>query len=233
MSEAHILADVSQEHPQLGVEASGWCHSAAKRAFDLLCAVPVLISALPLMLLIAAVVKLTSEGPVLFRHRRVGVEGKEFSLLKFRTMAHQRREAGPAVTRAGDPRVTPAGRLLRKWKLDELPQLINVVRGEMSLVGPRPDSAEYLDALPSEYRRVLRLRPGITGAATVQLRHEEQLLAEIPPEQLVHFYVGTLLPRKVRLDLEYATRASFRTDMALLFRTFAAIAAPASAHYPG
>jgi lipopolysaccharide/colanic/teichoic acid biosynthesis glycosyltransferase len=230
MSEAQIIGDVSRECLQLDVETSGWCHSAAKRTFDLLCAVPVLVAALPLMLVVALVVKLTSAGPVLFRHNRIGLDGKEFSLLKFRTMTHKRREPGPAVTRAGDLRITPAGRLLRKWKLDELPQLINVVRGDMSLVGPRPDSAEYLNALPSEYRRILRLRPGITGAATVQMRHEEELLAGIPPEQLLPFYVGTLLPRKVRLDLEYASRASFWTDMALLFRTFAAIAAPAPSH---
>jgi lipopolysaccharide/colanic/teichoic acid biosynthesis glycosyltransferase len=233
MSEAQIIAGISREHPQPEVETSLWCHSAGKRAFDLLCAVPVLVAAMPVMLVIAAVVKLTSDGPVLFRHRRLGVDGKEFSLLKFRTMTYKRRATGPAVTRAGDPRITPAGRLLRKWKLDEWPQLINVVRGDMSLVGPRPDAAEYLNTLPPEYRRVLRLRPGITGAATIRLRHEEELLATVPIERLQEFYVTTLLPRKVRLDLEYATQASFFTDLALLFRTFAAIAAPASSHHSG
>jgi len=202
---------------------SAWCVSGAKRGFDFVLAGAMLTALAPAMLLIALLVRLSSRGPVLFRQRRVGQGGEVFWLLKFRTMAYQPLDPGLAVTRSGDSRITRVGRWLRKSKLDELPQLVNVISGDMSLVGPRPDVPEYYQLLDSACREVLRLRPGLTGAASIQFRNEEELLAQVPPAELVSFYTGTLLPRKVRTDLAYARRASLFTDLGILFRTAGAI----------
>jgi lipopolysaccharide/colanic/teichoic acid biosynthesis glycosyltransferase len=131
---------------------------------------------------------------------------------------------GPGVTQTGDLRVTRIGRVLRKWKLDELPQLLNVLRGEMSLVGPRPDLPEFIAELDAASRSNLALlAPGITGWATLHFRHEEELLASAPPESLRTFYVQQVLPKKVALDLEYASRATFFGDFMILLRTVSAI----------
>jgi lipopolysaccharide/colanic/teichoic acid biosynthesis glycosyltransferase len=200
-----------------------WSRSTGKRLFDLVFAGFFLLLTWPLMVLAALLIKCTSPGPVFFRQMRAGQDGKTFQLLKFRSMTHGRRDAGPGVTRQGDPRIFPAGRWLRKWKVDELPQFINVLRGEMSLVGPRPDLPEYLDLLSSDQREVLLLRPGITGAATVRFRHEEELLAQVPPDELQQFYVYRILPEKVRLDLEYARQASWFGDVRIILQTVGVI----------
>lgn len=202
---------------------SPWTVSAGKRAFDLACAVPLALVTLPLMACIAVAIRLSSPGPVLFRQRRCGREGHKFELLKFRTMHHRRKQMGPGVTRAGDTRVTRIGRLLREWKLDELPQFFNVLSGDMSMVGPRPDLAEYLAHLPPQLRGLLHLRPGITGWATLWYRNEEQTLANVPAGRLNDFYVRALLPRKARLDWAYAQRATLWTDVSVLARTVLAI----------
>jgi lipopolysaccharide/colanic/teichoic acid biosynthesis glycosyltransferase len=136
----------------------------------------------------------------------------------------QNQAAGaPCVTASGDRRITAAGRVLRRWKLDELPQLINVVRGEMSFVGPRPDVAEYIATLQADQREVLALRPGLTGLATLRYRHEEQLLSEAPAGELKDFYCSRVLPDKVRIDLDYSRRASLCADLGILTRTLTAI----------
>lgn len=206
-------------------EASGaisnWCSAPGKRALDLLCTIPALVALAPVMLLVGAVVKVTSGSPVLFRQKRFGRKEREFECIKFRTMTPS---TGVGVTQSGDARVTRVGRILRKWKLDELPQLINVVCGDMSLVGPRPDLPEFIVELdPSRRRRLALLTPGITGWATLKFRHEEELLAEVPPPELRSFYVHEVLPRKSDLDLEYASRASLRGDLQILLRTITAI----------
>ena len=203
--------------PSPELEISRWCHSVAKRTFDLACAVPALLLGLPLMLIIAVVIRVTSKGPVLFRQNRVGRDGREFELLKFRTMTHG--TGGPGITARGDGRITPVGRALRDSKMDELPQLFNVISGDMSLVGPRPDLQEIWSELPAEQRKVLTLRPGLTGWATLHFRHEEELLAQIPPQDLRDYYIKTLLPQKVQLDLEYARKARFLSDLLILFRS--------------
>lgn len=190
---------------------------------DLMGALILIPAAIPPMGLIALLIKATSPGPVFFRQRRLGKGGPVFELLKFRTMHHGRREAGSGLTRRGDSRITPVGRLLRRCKLDELPQLFNVLRGEMSLVGPRPDLPAYFEGLNGEQRRVLDLAPGLTGAASLKFRNEEALLAQVAPEQLETFYVKTLLPQKIGLELEYARNASVFTDVAMLLRTAAAV----------
>ncbi len=183
----------------------------------------VLGATLPLFALIAALIKLTSDGPILFRQSRVGRGGREFELLKFRTMTYTKHKRGPGLTRAGDTRVTRVGRWLRRWKLDELPQLINVLRADMSLVGPRPDLAEFWDELQPTDQHVLSLVPGITGWATLHFRNEEKLLAEIPEERVRQYYLSEILPRKVDLDLHYAAKATFAKDLLILFQTCMAI----------
>ena len=172
------------------------------------------------MVMLALVVKASSRGPFLFRQNRVGRNGEEFPLLKFRTMYYRsRNNVGPLVTRSGDTRVTPVGRWLRKWKLDELPQLVNVLKGEMSLVGHRPDMLEYMQTLTGKDRNIQYFRPGITSPASLRFRNEEQELAKVPPEEMEQFYVSNLLPQKVRMDLEYAKRATFLSDCGILLRT--------------
>jgi lipopolysaccharide/colanic/teichoic acid biosynthesis glycosyltransferase len=133
--------------------------------------------------------------------------------------AHSGDNSGPLVTRSGDSRVTPVGRWLRKWKLDELPQLVNVLKGEMSLVGHRPDMLKYMETLTGQDRNILYFRPGITSPASLKFRNEEQEVAKVPAEQMEHFYVSNLLPQKIRMDLDYEERATFLTDCRILLQT--------------
>ena len=201
---------------------SAWCTSLGKRIFDIVLATIFLALGLPLML-VASLAVLTSSGPVFFRSDRVGQEGKRIRILKFRTMRH-RKELGVQLTRRGDERVTKAGRFMRRWKIDELPQFINVVRGDMSLVGPRPDSAEFLNTLPSSIRSALTsLKPGITSVATLRFRSEEDILGQVPESELTRFYVRTLLPEKAGTDLEYASHANMLTDVKVLLQTLLAV----------
>jgi lipopolysaccharide/colanic/teichoic acid biosynthesis glycosyltransferase len=207
----------------MGVLVGRWSCSLGKRLFDLCVAIPFLLVSLPVMMVAAVMVKCASPGPALFRQDRVGRNGRIFQVLKFRTMVHGKRNVGPRVTQQGDSRIFPAGRWLRKWKLDELPQFFNVVRGEMSLVGPRPDLPDYMATLGEEQREILCLRPGIAGSATLQFRHEEDLLAQVPPQELAHFYTSRILPEKIRIDLAYARQESLWSDITILFRTVGTI----------
>lgn len=172
----------------------------------------------PLLLVLAAAVWIDSGPPVLFRHRRVGRAGRTFEVLKFRSMYVD--HGGPQITRSGEARITRVGGVLRRWKLDELPQLWNVLRGEMSLVGPRPEVPEYVNAGDPLWQRVLAVRPGITDPASVAFRNEEEVLAGV--EDVDSFYREVLLPRKLSLSAQYLERRSFRSDVAVLFRTVAA-----------
>jgi lipopolysaccharide/colanic/teichoic acid biosynthesis glycosyltransferase len=173
----------------------------------------------PLLLAIAIAIRIASGKPVIFRQWRTGRFGREFLLLKFRTMSVQPANKGIGVTRDGDPRVTAIGRLLRRSKLDELLQLVNVLRGEMSLVGPRPDLKEFWQQSSADASQALRLTPGLTSPASIAFRNEERLLAYVSPEQMTKFYVERLLPAKAKIDLEYAVGASFRTDCSVLLQT--------------
>jgi lipopolysaccharide/colanic/teichoic acid biosynthesis glycosyltransferase len=202
---------------------SAWNFSPGKRLLDVAISATGLVLVLPLMGVIAVAVRVTSSGPVLFRQRRVGKDGKLFEILKFRTMLHRPQGAGPGVTRRGDSRITATGKVLRRGKLDELPQLFNVLRGDMSLVGPRPDLAEFCQAVRPELQRVFTLRPGLTGWATLHFRDEEKLLAEVPEEQTPTYYVDHILSQKAQLDLDYAGRASFVGDLKIVLRTLAGI----------
>ncbi len=198
---------------------SPWNHSLGKRVLDILVSSLFILICLPLAAVAAILVAVTSAGPILFRQTRMGENGQPFQLLKFRTMSNNASQAGPGVTRKGDPRITSVGRLLRKCKLDELPQLLNVLRGDMSLVGPRPEVPEFSQALAPEHRSLLTLRPGLTGWATIRFRNEEELLAAVPPEDLVSYYRDTVMRQKAELDLAYAERATFGGDLGILGRT--------------
>lgn len=167
----------------------------------------------------AAIVVLTSGLPVVFRQTRMGEKGRTFELLKFRSMTIRRDQSGPGVTRSGDSRITPVGRFLRRFKLDELPQLLNVLKGDMSIVGPRPDLPEFCQALGPEHRALFSLKPGLTGSATLEFRHEEKLLADVPEKDLEDHYVRTVLPQKAELDLAYAERATLWSDLGIILRT--------------
>lgn len=186
-----------------------------KRCLDLVVAALGLALLVPVLVVVAIAIRCSSPGPVFFCQRRVGRGGVPFRLYKFRTMRHD--TGGASITAAGDPRITSIGRFLRHWKLDELPQLLNVLRGEMSLVGPRPEVARYVRLDDPEQQRVLSVRPGVTGASQITFRNEEALLArQSDPES---YYVTTLLPAKLALDLEYLRHASLRRDLRLLVQT--------------
>lgn len=197
-------------------EFTDWPLSKRKRIFDVLASASLLLILTPLMLLIALLIKSTSRGPVLFCRGRVGHHGQIFPMLKFRSMVHGC--DGPQLTCKGDERVTFVGKILRKFKLDELPQVINVLQGHMSMVGPRPHLPEVFAFRP-EYEQFLRLRPGITGAATVRFHREEETLKPMPWAELRQFYIDTILPEKVRMEMEYARGASFWTDLRLIVMT--------------
>jgi lipopolysaccharide/colanic/teichoic acid biosynthesis glycosyltransferase len=190
-----------------------------KRLFDILVSLLLLLLFSPFLLVLCLVVKLSSPGPVFFRQQRVGKDGVHFQLLKFRSMYINK--SGPAVTAGNDRRITPVGRWLRKLKLDELPQLFNVLRGEMSLVGPRPEVQKYVDHYTEEQRQVLSVRPGITGVSQIEYRDEEKLLAGRDDVEM--FYISTVLPAKLSLDLQYVRQHSFWGDLVLLLRTALAI----------
>lgn len=197
---------------------SNWCPSAGKRWMDIVAATVGLLMLSPVISVIAFAIAINSGRPVLFRQQRVGRNGLVFHLLKFRTMTTTTKD-GAGLTRDGDSRVTGIGRWLRKRKLDELPQLFNVLKGEMTLVGPRPDLEEFWSRASAEDRRVLELKPGITGAASLAFCDEERLLAQVSPERLTSFYLGEVLPKKARIDGEYARRATLRSDCAILLKT--------------
>ncbi|HOO19987.1 MAG TPA: sugar transferase, partial [Kiritimatiellia bacterium] len=172
----------------------------------------------PVMLAVAAAVRLSSPGPVLYVQDRVGRQGRLFRCAKFRTM-RVGADAGGSVTTATDSRITPVGRFLRRWKLDELPQLWNVLTGRMSFVGPRPDVPGYADRLHGEDRRILDLRPGITGPATLLFREEERLLALAKDPKAFNDQV--IFPEKVRINREYLETASFWRDIGYILATVA------------
>ncbi len=188
-----------------------------KRAFDLVMSLAGIVLLLPLLLAVALWVTLDSRGPVLFRQERVGRGGRRFRILKFRTMAAMREPRGPAITVGADPRITRAGHVLRRLKLDELPQLGNVLCGDMSFVGPRPEVPRYVAMYSDEQRHVLRVRPGITDPASLTYRRESDMLAGVADPET--YYVREIMPAKLRMNLEYLQRQSFCRDLAIIAKT--------------
>jgi lipopolysaccharide/colanic/teichoic acid biosynthesis glycosyltransferase len=193
----------------------------SKRVFDLTGALVGLAVLWPLLTVIALVVKASDGGPVFFRQERVGHNGRRFRIWKFRTMVSQARRCGIPLTVAGDVRITKVGRWLRRLKLDELPQLVNVLAGEMSLVGPRPEVPRYVATYTPEQRQVLDLMPGLTDVSSIAYRRENELLAQA--NDLERAYVEDILPEKIRLSLEYAAEANVWTDLLVILKTLKAL----------
>ena len=188
-----------------------------KRCADVTLALAGIVLLLPLFALTALLIKLDSAGPVMFVHERIGRGFRPFRMYKFRTMRADAPLDGSLVTVRGDTRVTRIGRLLRRTKLDELPQLINVLRGEMSLVGPRPEVRRFVEQFRSDYEELLTVRPGITDPASLKYRDEEAILARAAcPED---YYVQQVLPDKILLSKKYVQSASFIGDLFILLRT--------------
>lgn len=199
-----------------------------KSVFDRTAAALALIVFLPLMLTIALWIKSTSPGPVLFRQMRVGRGSRPFTLLKFRSMTCTASRSAANITPRGDPRVTPVGRTLRRWYLDELPQLINVLRGDMSFVGPRPETPEFAAELRPDEQALFTVRPGLVGASTLAFMDEADLLAAA--EDPVAYYRTTLLHLRAQCDLEYLARQSLGRDIGVLVRQVVAIFRENGAH---
>ena len=192
-----------------------------KRFMDVAGAVAGLLVAAPVMLVIAIAIKAGDGGPVFFRQRRIGRHGVPFGIWKFRSMATGAEFAGPSVTAHGDPRVTPVGAWLRRIRLDELPQLLNILMGEMSFVGPRPEVPGFVAMYDEEQRRVLQFVPGLTDPASLAYRNEAELLAG--SEEPAGDYAKWIMPVKVRMSLEYARRATVWSDLRMIAATAAAL----------
>jgi lipopolysaccharide/colanic/teichoic acid biosynthesis glycosyltransferase len=202
---------------------SDYSRSSMKRLLDLAIAVPGLIVLSPVLLLISVLIAIGDRGPVFFTQERVGKGGSRFRMYKFRTMITRAEKVGGQLTVRHDKRITRIGRLLRKTKIDELPQLLNVVFGDMSLVGPRPEVPRYVDMYTPEQREVLQLPPGITDPASIKYRSESDLLAR--SEDPERTYVEQIMPDKITLNLEYAEHASLAGDLRLILETLLTVAA--------
>ncbi|MFH1799981.1 MAG: sugar transferase [Candidatus Omnitrophota bacterium] len=185
--------------------------------FDVLCSLVGILVFAPFMLIIALVIKLTSWAPVFYTQARVGLHEKIFRVYKFRTMVDKADTLGTSVTTGIDPRITPVGRFLRKTKLDELPQLFNVLKGDMSFVGPRPDVPEIIAKYTPEMKKIFLVRPGITSVATLHFRQEEAILSRVPDPD--RFYDEVVVPLKVELAMEHVRRNSFWFDLSILLQT--------------
>jgi lipopolysaccharide/colanic/teichoic acid biosynthesis glycosyltransferase len=208
----HFLS-VPSDNVSPALPLSSWSASMGKRIFDIACVLCALPLALPIFLAGWFAVRLTSRGPALFRQERMGRDGRCFTILKFRTMpVCTGSDSRPTLTSSNNQRFTLIGPFLRRWKLDELPQLINILRGEMSLVGPRPKLACY------ESVRLV-CRPGLTGFATIVFAREEMALSKVPPAQVNAYYQAVVKPFKCRLDTVYMARATFLSDLKIIFKS--------------
>ena len=192
-------------------------HKIIKRIFDLICATLGLIALSLVLIGIAIKIKAGSDGPVFFKQIRVGEKGREFEILKFRTMVVDAEKLGKQITVGNDNRITKIGAFLRKYKLDELPQLINVFKGDMSLVGPRPEVPRYVKLYNEEQKKVLEVKPGITDLASIRYRDENDLLGGVEnPEE---FYINTIMPDKLALNLEYISKNNIVFDIYIILKT--------------
>ena len=195
----------------------GWYRRGGKRLVDIVLSGLGLALLTPLFMVLAILTKITSPGPAFFRQRRVGKDGQVFLIVKFRSMVSFTAEPAAPITAATDPRITAWGAFLRRHKIDELPQLWNVLKGDMSLVGPRPELEIYVQSYTSRQRRVLQVRPGITDAASLAFRDEEKLLAASgAPEP---YYREKILPAKLASNLHYIENYDFFQDLLLIFKT--------------
>jgi lipopolysaccharide/colanic/teichoic acid biosynthesis glycosyltransferase len=200
---------------------SSFLASFMKRLFDILVSSVCLLLLWPVMLALTLVVRLTSAGPAFFRQERIGRGGRPFFILKFRTMVQDAPKLGGPVTFGDDPRITRVGRLLRRTKVDELPQLFNVLKGDMSLVGPRPEVHRFVEMFRNDYDTILTVRPGVTDLASIKYRDEQAVLGDVgDPERE---YVRVVLPEKIRLAKEYVETQSLWLDIKIIFGTVACL----------
>ncbi|WP_457743605.1 sugar transferase [Sulfurimonas sp.] len=188
-----------------------------KRVFDILFATLGLIFLSPFLIIIAIWIKLSSKGALFYTQKRVGRDFKEFDIYKFRSMIVDADKKGPSVTSADDPRITKIGKLIRKTKIDELPQLLNVFKGDMSLVGPRPEVMKFVNQKKDEYKKVLTVRPGITDNAAIEFRDEEMIMSGYEDKEKA--YIDIILPQKIELYYSYIENISFFNDIKLLLKT--------------
>ena len=205
------------------LKAKRTARSVVHRAFDTICTATGLVILSPLFLVIAAAISCEDGGPIFYSQSRVGKGLRKFRLLKFRSMVPNS-AGGSALTAPDDPRITRVGRFLRKYKLDELPQLVNVVKGEMQLVGARPELESYVECFHAEYEVLLQDRPGITDLATLTFRNEDKMFQAGPLEEQ---YVAQILPRKLKLSLKYSQARTFLSDLEILIRTIFGLKSPA------
>ncbi len=192
-----------------------------KRIFDLVFSIAGLILLSPVFLIISLLIKLDSKGPVFYRQLRVGKNNSDFRLLKFRTMRTDSDKKGLLTVGGRDARITGAGYYLRKFKIDELPQLLNVAAGEMSFVGPRPEVRRYVNLYDDEQRKVLNVLPGITDVASIKYRNENELLEK--SEDPESYYIENIMPDKLKLNLDYIEQRSFTNDLKVIFKTLITI----------
>lgn len=190
-----------------------------KRIFDFVLSLAGLIILSPFFIVISILIRKDGKGSIFFKQKRVGKNSKEFLIYKFRTMVPDAERLGTQITIGKDNRITRVGAFLRKYKLDELPQLINVLVGEMSLVGPRPEVPRYVNMYSEEQRKVLLVRPGITDLASIRYKDENDLLGNVEdPEQ---FYINTIMPDKLKLNLEYIEKSNIFLDLFIILKTIA------------
>lgn len=190
-----------------------------KRIFDFVLSLAGLIILSPFFIVISILIRKDGKGSIFFKQKRVGKNSKEFLIYKFRTMVPDAERLGTQITIGKDNRITRVGAFLRKYKLDELPQLINVLVGEMSLVGPRPEVPRYVNMYSEEQRKVLLVRPGITDLASIRYKDENDLLGSVEdPEQ---FYINTIMPDKLKLNLEYIEKSNIFLDLFIILKTIA------------
>ncbi len=192
-----------------------------KRVFDIVGSGVGGLLLLPLMIVVALWIKLSSGGPIFYVQKRVGKNFKEFNLYKFRSMIVDADQIGPFVTSGDDPRITKVGKIIRKTKIDELPQLINVFKGEMSLVGPRPEVMKFVKQKKEAYALVLSVKPGITDSAAIAFRDEESIMEQYEDKEKA--YLDIVLPQKIKLYREYIDNISLQTDLVLLLKTLKVI----------
>ncbi|MBS9768104.1 MAG: sugar transferase [Flavobacteriaceae bacterium] len=192
-----------------------------KRLFDFVVSFLGLLAISPILLIVAILIVIDSKGGVFYRQVRVGKGNKDFRIFKFRTMHTDADKLGLITIGGRDPRVTKVGYYLRKYKLDELPQLINVLVGDMSFVGPRPEVRKYVDLYTDEQKKVLEVRPGITDLASIEFRNENEILEK--QENPNQYYIDVIMPHKLGVNLEYLKKRSLLKDIGVIFKTFLAI----------
>ena len=183
---------------------SSFYKKKGKRVFDIVLSLCGLLLLSPLFIIVAVLIKVTSKGDIFYIQKRVGQGFKEFDLYKFRSMKN---EKGLQITSKDDPRITKVGRFIRKTKIDELPQLLNVLKGDMSLVGPRPEVKKYVDLFQEDYKKILSIKPGITDLAAIEYRNEEEVLSSYRDKEKA--YIKTILPTKIELYYQYIKNISF------------------------